>query len=85
MAYYSEHRGERYRPGELPDVVGIRTAGDDPRSIIGTAFQNGWCYDPAREKSEAVWTLQVGKETVEGRFVLRGGRFYGLAEDAGIS
>jgi hypothetical protein len=32
---------------------------------------------------EPVWRLVVGKEPVEGRFVLRGGRFVELAEDAG--
>jgi hypothetical protein len=30
-----------------------------------------------------VWRLAVGKEELEGRFVLRGGRFIELAEDVG--
>ncbi len=84
MHYFANHLADRYRPGELPDAVSIRLDSRDPRSIVGTAFQNGWYFDPGRERAEATWRLTIGKDAVEGRFVLRGGRFVELSEDAGL-
>jgi hypothetical protein len=42
-----------------------------------------WQTDEYNGPPEKTWRLAIGGEDLEGRFVLRSGRFVGLDEDAG--
>jgi hypothetical protein len=68
------------------DALGGGRALDDPVPI-GIAYEVGriggldWDTGEPIGPREAVWRLVVGKDEVEGRFVLRAGRYVELAED----
>ena len=78
----------RVKPGQLPSAIGVGVP-TDISAPIGIAYEAGriggynWENDRDLGPREAAWRLVVGKEEVEGRFVLRGGRFVELDEDAG--
>jgi hypothetical protein len=80
-------KAPRVAPGRLPCAIGVVASLASP-SPIGIAYEVGrvgefdWDTDEDLGPREAIWRLVVGKEDVEGRFVLRGGVFVGLAEDA---
>ncbi|WP_435005146.1 hypothetical protein P12x_003040 [Tundrisphaera lichenicola] len=93
--YYSTTSCDRPRiaPGDLPGAIGV-VSDPDARMAIGIAYEaghvGGWRHDFDRwpiaseylGKPEAAWRLVIGKEELEGRFVLRSGEFVELAEDA---
>jgi hypothetical protein len=77
----------RLAPGDLPFAIGVDESPGG--KLVGIAYPAGhvggwdWRADEDHGAPEATWRLVVGKEKVEGRFVLRSGRFVELAEDAG--
>jgi hypothetical protein len=85
--FYSDASSRpRLAPGDLPIAIGVQ---DSPGcKSIGTAYPVGhvggwdWRTDEYHGSPEQTWRLTVGGEDLEGRFVLRGGRFVELAEDA---
>jgi hypothetical protein len=86
--YYSNAtRADRVRPGQLPSAIGV-VEGPGSSWPIGIAYGaghlGGWRWDTDEDLGpvEPVWRLVVGKDEVDGRFVLRGGRFVELAEDS---
>jgi hypothetical protein len=87
--FYSNASPEpRVNPGQLPSALGVAEApgGSIPIGIAYAAGRiGGWRWNTDEELGpiEPVWRLVVRKQPVEGRFVLRGGRFVELAEDAG--
>jgi hypothetical protein len=87
--YYSNaSKAPLVKPGDIPGSIGVCDAPDNP-SPIGIASEVGriggfdWQADRSLGPVEAVWSLAIGKEDVEGRFALRAGRFVELAEDVG--
>jgi hypothetical protein len=84
--YSTASNAPRVAPGRLPCAIGVTPAPDDP-APIGIALEAGriggldWDTGEPIGPREAAWRLVVGKEDVEGRFVLRGGRFVELADD----
>jgi hypothetical protein len=80
MLYSNASNAARVAPGQLPGSISAipSPAGASP---IGIAYEVGriggldWVTDEDLGPMDAVWRLVVGKEDVEGRFVLRGGRF----------
>jgi hypothetical protein len=87
--YYSNASiAEWVAPGELPGSISVLPSPENP-GPIGIASEvdriGGFDWDKDRDLGprEAVWSLAIGKEPVEGRFALRAGRFVELAEDVG--
>jgi hypothetical protein len=85
--YSNASKAPRVRPGDLPGSIGV-SASPDHYMPIGIASNVGriggydWQADRSLGPVEAVWSLAIGKEDVEERFVLRAGRFVELAEGA---
>jgi hypothetical protein len=85
--YSNASKAPRVRPGDLPGSIGV-SASPDHYMPIGIASNVGriggydWQADRSLGPVEAVWSLSIGKEDVEGRFALRGGAFVALADDA---
>jgi hypothetical protein len=86
--YSNASRAPRVGPGRLPCATGVAEVpgGSIPVGIAYGAGRVGG-YDSEDDRdlgpAEAVWRLVVREEEIDGRFVLRGGRFVELAEDAG--
>jgi hypothetical protein len=85
--YSNASKAPLVKPGDIPGSIGVCDAPDNP-SPIGIASEVGrvggfdWDTDRDLGPREAVWRLVVGKEELDARFVLRGGRFVELAEGA---
>jgi hypothetical protein len=85
--YSNASTAPRVKPGELPSAIGVAEVpgGSIPVGIAYSAGRiGGYDWENHRELGpiEPVWRLVVRKEPVEGRFVLRAGRFVEVAEDA---
>ena len=74
------------RTGELPGSISVIPSLANPLPI-GVASEigrvGGFHWNTARDLGprEAVWSIVIGEEAIEGPFVLRGGVFVELAED----
>jgi hypothetical protein len=86
--YFSNaSKAPRVRPGDLPGSIGV-SASPEHYMPIGIASKVGrvggydWQADRSLGPVEAVWSIVVEGESVEGRFALRGGVFVEVAEDA---
>jgi hypothetical protein len=84
--YSNASQAARVAPLELPGTIAVLAELDDPMPI-GSAHEAGYVGGRRRDgfpgPPEPVWRLVIGKEDLEGRFVLRAGRFVELGEGAG--
>jgi hypothetical protein len=80
-------RKPRLAPGDLPCAIGVEESPGGRQ--VGIAYPVGhvggwdWRTDEDHGPPEAAWRLAIGGQDLDGRFVLRSGRFVELAEDAG--
>jgi hypothetical protein len=86
--YSNASRAPRVRPGDIPGSIGVSSSPDHyiPIGIASNVGRLGgydWQADRSLGPVEAVWSIVVGREDVEGQFALRGGVFVELGEGSG--
>ncbi len=83
--YSNASAADQVAPGDLPGSISVIPSPENALPI-GIASESGrvggWRDEINLGPREAVWRLVVGKVEVEGRFILRSGRFVELAEDS---